>query len=614
MVGSPNKIGKYDVIDSLGQGAMGIVYKGFDPLIQRYVALKTIQPGFLGPQDEESSIRFQREAQAAGNLSHPNIVAIFEYGEDAGRAFIAMEYVEGRTLGDLFKENHRFALKDIHSILTSVLSALAYSHNMGVIHRDIKPGNIMLDKTGTVKVMDFGVARIQSSDMTLTGTILGTPGYMSPEQLMGEPVDPRSDLYSTGIVLYELLTGERAFTGATFSSVIYKVFNNDLSPPSRLKPTMPGALDSVIEKACAKKPDKRFQSANAFATALNDALAQGVVSEKTIDETPTIIAGKPEPSLKKPAKLKPFKMGIAIAVILVIGIVLAVFLVRPTDDKPIVLPVTTKTDTFKDCDSCPEMEVVPPGQFFQGASSEANGFPFEQPRRLVNIDYSLAVSRYEITRAQFAEFASDTGFKATGCSVYDGTWKTVGNRSWESPGFDQDDSHPVTCVSWKDADAYVRWLSEKTGRSYRLLSASEWEFIVRKGDDSTKEENPKEPQPCDTANVADQSAEATYPGWNVFQCRDDHVHTAPVGSFKANALGIHDLTGNVFEWVADCWNEDYINAPRDGSPWLTGDCSQRVLRGGSWFTSPGYVRPSFRNRFASGYRSSSIGFRVSRLP
>jgi len=217
MEATPQKIGKYDVIDPLGQGAMGVVYKAFDPLIKRFVALKTIQPGFMTPQDDDSSMRFQREAQAAGKLTHPNIVAIYEYGEDQGRAFIAMEYVEGRTLGDLFKQGHHFNLTDIHKVLSGVLSALNYSHGMGVIHRDIKPGNIMLDEAGTVKVMDFGVAHLQSSDMTMTGTILGTPGYMSPEQLLGEPVDPRSDLYSTGIVLYELLVGERAFTGSTFS-------------------------------------------------------------------------------------------------------------------------------------------------------------------------------------------------------------------------------------------------------------------------------------------------------------------------------------------------------------------------------------------------------------
>ena len=163
-----------------------------------------------------------------------------------------MQYVEGRTLVDMLKQNHRFSLPEIVQILTSVLAALDYSHRMGVIHRDIKPGNIMLDQSGTVKVMDFGIARIESSDLTQTGTILGTPGYMSPEQLLGETVDLRSDLYSAGIVLYELLTGERAFTGSSFASVIYKVIHSDLSPPSRLKPTLPGSLDALVAKACAK--------------------------------------------------------------------------------------------------------------------------------------------------------------------------------------------------------------------------------------------------------------------------------------------------------------------------------------------------------------------------
>ena len=169
-----------------------------------------------------------------------------------------MQFVEGRTLVDLLKQNHRFSLQDIQLILTSVLAALDYSHRMGVVHRDIKPGNIMLDNAGTVKVMDFGIARIESSDLTQAGTILGTPGYMSSEQLLGETVDLRSDLYSTGVVLYELLTGERAFTGSSFASVIYKVINNDLSPPSQLKPAVPGSLDGLVAKACAKQAGERY--------------------------------------------------------------------------------------------------------------------------------------------------------------------------------------------------------------------------------------------------------------------------------------------------------------------------------------------------------------------
>ena len=223
MDANQEKIGKYEIVAPLGKGAMGVVYKAFDPMIKRFVALKTIHLGFIEPPDDDIAQRFSREAQAAGNLNHQNIVGIYEFGEDAGRAFIAMQYVEGQTLVDMLKQKHRFSLADIKLILSSVLSALDYSHRMGVIHRDIKPGNIMLDSTGTVKVMDFGIARIESSELTQTGTIIGTPGYMSPEQLQGEPIDLRSDIYSAGIVLYEMLTGERAFTGSSFASVIYKV-------------------------------------------------------------------------------------------------------------------------------------------------------------------------------------------------------------------------------------------------------------------------------------------------------------------------------------------------------------------------------------------------------
>jgi formylglycine-generating enzyme required for sulfatase activity len=233
---------------------------------------------------------------------------------------------------------------------------------------------------------------------------------------------------------------------------------------------------------------------------------------------------------------------------------------------------------------------------------------------LVAIDYALAVSRYEITKAQFARFADETGHEGAGCQIYDGSWRPDDKRNWQAPGFEQDDTHPVTCISWNDAQTYLRWLADKTGRKYRLLSASEWEYAARAGiaNNGTTVVDPT--RVCESANVADRSTIATYPGWDIFDCRDDFVHTAPVGSFQANAFGLHDMIGNVFEWVTDCWNDSYEKAPLDGSAWKEGDCSRRVLRGGSWFTPPGYVRASFRNRFDPNYRSSSFGFRVARLP
>ena len=612
---TPQKLGKYDIVAPLGRGAMGVVYQGFDPMIRRYVALKTIQLGFAEPTDEDIVQRFHREAQAAGNLNHPNIVGIYEYGEDAGRAFIAMEYVQGRTLSDLLKKKHPFSLADIQTILTGVLAALEYSHRMGVIHRDIKPGNIMIDEAGTVKVMDFGIARIESSELTRTGTILGTPGYMSPEQLLGETVDLRSDLYSAGVVLYELLTGERAFTGSSFASVIYKVVHNELSPPSGLKPTVPGSLDELVAKACAKQVANRFQSAAAFSAALEQALA----SQEDDSLQSDAVAGAHSKKSAAPAPVARSRPAFGrwvvatslVALVVALAAVFWMYTPKAPEPEPVALPAPGSI--FKDCDTCPEMVVLPTGEFLQGAPAtdfarEAN----EGPRRVVTVDYPLAVSRFEVTRAEFARFAEETGHDGAGCNTYDGSWRSDPNRSWQSPGFFQDDTHPATCISWNDAQAYVRWLSQAAGQEYRLLSASEWEYAAQAGRTPDAGATAGGAETCESSNVADRIAEETYPGWQVFDCRDNHVHTAPVGSYTANPFGIHDMIGNLFEWVADCWNDSYVNAPQDGSAWMTGDCNRRVLRGGSWFTVPQYMRVSFRNRFDPDYRSSSFGLRVAR--
>ena len=262
------KLGKYEIRRELGHGAMGVVYEAYDPMIARVVALKTIRPDQLtGAHSKEILARFHREAQAAGRLTHPNIVSIYDFGEDAGVWFIAMELVQGRELKDHFEKNERFRTADTVRILSQVLGALGYSHRLGVVHRDIKPSNIFIMEDGTAKVADFGIAHLESSDLTQVGTVLGTPAYMSPEQILGLPVDGRSDLFSVGVILYQFLTGERPFTGnATIT--MRKVLEEDPLPPSRFNTQIPGAMDAVVRRALAKKPEERFASAEEFATAL----------------------------------------------------------------------------------------------------------------------------------------------------------------------------------------------------------------------------------------------------------------------------------------------------------------------------------------------------------
>ncbi len=290
-------LGKYEIRRELGRGAMGIVYEGYDTLIKRVVALKTIRADQLAGENAETVIaRFRREAQAAGRLNHPNIVSIYDFGEDEGVWFIAMEFVHGRELKDFFQANERFAMADIVRIMAQILAALGYSHRLGVIHRDIKPANIILLGDGAVKVADFGIAHIESSNMTQVGTVLGTPSYMSPEQIMGLPIDGRSDLFSAGVILYQFLTGERPFSGSA-TTTMHKVLEEDPLPPSRFNVQVPGAMDAVMRKALAKRPDERFQTADEFAAAIN-AAAQ---NESASAAEPTLMAPPDPARVRAPA-------------------------------------------------------------------------------------------------------------------------------------------------------------------------------------------------------------------------------------------------------------------------------------------------------------------------
>ncbi len=304
-------LGKYEVRRELGRGAMGVVYEGFDPLIKRVVALKTIRPDQLAGDDATAVVaRFRREAQAAGRLSHPNIVPIYDYGEDGGVHYIAMEFVRGRELKACFDANERFRTADIVRIMGEILAALDYSHRQGVIHRDVKPANIFLLDDGTAKVADFGIAHLDSSNLTQAGTVLGTPSYMSPEQILGLPVDGRSDLFSAGVILYQFLTGERPFAGSA-ATTMQKVLKEDPLPPSALNVQVLPLMDAVVRKAMAKRADDRFQSAREFAEAIRAAApaAAAVAAEPTIiaaprgapGAEPTLVAAAPAAAVPPPA-------------------------------------------------------------------------------------------------------------------------------------------------------------------------------------------------------------------------------------------------------------------------------------------------------------------------
>src|SRR5262245_32611697 len=284
---TPDHLGKYAITEVLGQGAMGVVYKGFDPGIRRTVAIKTIRRELVEGERHAAAMlaRFRNEAQAAGKLAHPGIVAVYDYGEDASVSYIAMEYVEGNSLREYIGRGTRFAERDAVSIMSQLLEALAHAHEHRVWHRDIKPGNIIVMRNGRVKIADFGIARVEASELTQTGVMMGSPGYMAPEQYAASQIDHRADLFAAGVVFYQLVTGAKPFVGST-EQVSYQTCHTEPLRPSLADPGKSWErYDAVIMKALSKKPEDRYQAAESFRAAVlaaHDAPAAAAVSEETI--------------------------------------------------------------------------------------------------------------------------------------------------------------------------------------------------------------------------------------------------------------------------------------------------------------------------------------------
>jgi serine/threonine protein kinase len=302
------RLGRYKIIEEIGRGAMGVVYQGYDPKIDRIVALKTIRKDRLAESRdvEDLVMRFQKEVRATGKLVHPNIIVIYDTGEDKERAYIAMEYVEGDTLENLIQKGTRFPMEKIIDIIDQICNGLEYTHRQGIVHRDLKPSNILLVHGEKVKITDFGISKAvgaSSSPLTQAGILLGTPSYMSPEQIAGMEINGRSDLFSLGIILYQLLTGEKPFVGDTIPTLLYNIVNKDPTPPSQIDSSIPPLFDEVITKALAKDPDKRYRRARDFVEDLKRAYrGEALMEAPSIEPTMTVpqeVAGKIYPKRKR---------------------------------------------------------------------------------------------------------------------------------------------------------------------------------------------------------------------------------------------------------------------------------------------------------------------------
>jgi formylglycine-generating enzyme required for sulfatase activity len=591
--------GRFRIDAQLASSASSIVYKAFDLEMERWVALKEYFPRHyvtrrttgaeptVAPLSDEHLAaflvgikNFRDEAKALAHVRHPNIVTVYDRIDEAhGTAYLVMELVEGPSLRALIAQNGR--LRDegaVRAILEPMMAALESVHRLGLIHRDVKPGNIILRSHDNQPVLlDFGIARAANA---LRFTVHLTPGYAPAEQYAETSRQgPYSDIYGLAAVAYYLVTGKTPVDANSRFLALYRKHPDPMPRITELVPDQPfpfsSELVAAIEAGLATDYEQRPQTIADWRLRFERGRHNGEVLRRRW----------PDPG--------------------------CIFRDRAKDG--------TANALF------PEMVILPAGRFLMGSPAgeeEREGIPEvlrgkAAPQHEVTLAGAVAIGRYPVTRGQFREFLAH----CPGYTIDDGAWAFTGGSwekrkgSWQAPGFDQTDDHPVVCVNWTDAQAYVRWLSAITGETYRLPSEAEWEYACR-ADTTTARfwGNTIEPM-VRYAQCYNESTRDAFPGPKspmIAPGRTRYRYTAPVGSFSPNGFDLHDMLGNVWEWCEDTWTRDYRTAPTDGSPVTAADNPDRVLRGGSWLNLPTYVRSAYRGHAAPHLRFLNFGFRVAR--
>ncbi len=635
-------LGGYRLVERLGQGGMATVYKAYESKLGRYVAIKVL-PQFFA-RDPNFMRRFQREAKAVAQLSHPNIVPIHNYGEQGEFAYIAMQYVEGGTL----KHEHDKQLEPEEALrlLLPVIRALDYAHERGIVHRDIKPGNILLNEDGWPLLADFGLARMAEASVKLTGTGVGvgTPMYMSPEQGQGLEVDRRTDIYSLGIVLYELLTGDVPFKADTPMAVVVKHMTAAMPMPREVNPEIPEELEQIILKATAKNPENRYQTAAAMAAALKEAMENLSQAQQPAPAIPD--SAETTPPSESKFKLKPLYLGFLAVLILVVSGLglfsgrassLGVALGLGATDTPRVTQIASTATPLPSSTSAPTstalpsstpaltatqlptstpaptlgagsekmssadgmtMLYVPAGEFLMGAS-ENEGLEDEKPQHTVYLD-AFWIDQTEVTNAMYAAFLNDRGNQIEGGSYWldadsEEALIVQGGDQWQ-PKDDYAD-HPVLEVTWYGARAYCDW----AGR--RLPSEAEWEKAAR-GTDGRK-------RPWGNSMPTSGAEGCKYEWAGRIDC--GAMGPIPVGSLPlgASPYGAMDMGGNVREWVQDLYGENYYAISVLDNPKGPSSGSYRVLRGGGWKHGNGWTRTTKRYSANPITSDNYTGFRCA---
>ena len=602
---------RFHLVELVGESGMSRVFKAIDSrpapdyASESFVAVKLLTRPFNEHSGQYSAL--QAEVNKLRALEHPNIVRMFGCERYDSTVFMTMEYLIGDSLFAKLCSGAPASFP-AQSIIAGIAGALEYAHGHDVVHGDLKPGNVIITREGEVKVIDFGIASLITRPQTAherresaqsNAGVLGhvaaaiTPRYASPQLMARQQPDVSDDVYALACLSYELLTGNHPFDGGSGAQTLRfpPPLRAGLTPPQytalvhglqreRLHRT--ATIQGFMEEFQAPARRSRWTTPAIWASAALVVLGGAAW-----------ILGRRPPPVAPPSPMAQ--------------------VARPTPSPALPAAVARPGTVLRDCPTCPLLTVVPTGRFEQGSAVGLPGSSrFEQPRHEVVIAGLLAMSSRTVTVGEFGEFAAATNREMQGCDTYDGEWRHRPKASWRDPGFTQTAMHPVTCASWNDAVAYARWMSAKTAHRYRLPTAAEWEYAARAGGEALQPWEASGQGACASANVADLSAGRRFPGWKVFACDDGYTYTAPVASFKANAFGLNDMLGNVLQWTEDCWHVDYVGAHADGSARVDGDCTDHELRGGSWFTSPAYVRASYRNHFAADYRTSSVGFRLVR--
>ena len=577
-------LNRYKIERLVGDGGFGLVYKAKHLKLNRIVAIKELFPKDLVVRqdkavhlisDDKVALyqkvlnSFLKEGQRLARLGNcPSIVRCQDYFEENGTGYLVMEYIEGKSLRELVrtyrKSGKSFSEDALISLVRKLLAGLKEVHKAGIQHMDIKPENIYLrqaEDSGELSspvLLDFGAARSQTGHSTGSSLLVGTVPYAPIEQMhKGGVIGPWTDIYALGITLYELVFGGSNIPGST--ERVSEFHSKGIDPLEAAKLRSKSGYSKkfleLIDKSIEIKAEDRPQSVQELEEHLLLKSEQRMPISKHDTDKVGDTSGK---EIEHPPK---------------------------SGDKE----ETSKQagDTFRDCVTCPDMVVVPPGSFMMGSpASERYRTSDERPQHRVTISKPFAVSKYEVTVGQFEKFANETRHPS---------------NKWRNPGFRQSADHPVVNVSWEEAKAYTEWLSTKTGQDYRLLSEAEWEYVARAGTTTAYHFG---------ATVSPAQANYWYAGRDF---SDDDIGTVEVGSYPANAFGLHDIHGNVWEWVEDCWHEDYNGAPSDGRAWaINCDKDWRVLRGGSWLNNLGDLHSAVRVGDSAMGRDNDCGFRIAR--